>query len=420
MTSHHAFQVTLTSLCDLILMSVEKSTVVASITPRHVARHKALLFSLLALISVAAFSLFWYQHHQAASLPAPDPLARFDIIPVQHGDIEQTISASGKLQLYKYADINATISGQIHQVLVAIGDDVKAGELLLKIEPNLSVAHSDNNQAQLARLRAELAEQTSQLDFAELQFKRQSQLKAQNATREESFEASRAAMGSATARVNAINARIQQTEATIKDEQEMRKHSAVTAPFAGTVVSLAARPGQMVNANQQTSPLMRIADLSKLTVQARVAEIDVPHLHRGMAAYFMTPGYPGKRWSGKIRQVIPVPAEGSGAPGHNTFYNVLFDVNNHDQKLMSGMSAEVSFIIADADDATLLPVSVLGKPDADGLYPLTVVTPDKQLRARKVRIGIQNRQQAQVLSGLAADEKVVIPKQHSQPAKPSV
>jgi macrolide-specific efflux system membrane fusion protein len=394
-------------------MSVEPAKVAESPMSRHVIRHKWLWLSAAAPVILIAGWWLWSMHGHVAESSAPAMPTKAKLIQAQSADIEQTVSAAGKLQLYKYADVNARVSGQVDDILVAIGDDVRAGKLLLRITPNLSATRTDSDQAQLARLRAELAEQKAQLDFAELQFKRQSQLKAENATREETFEASRAAMVSATARVDAINARIRQTEASIREEKEMRKHTEVTAPISGTIVSLSVRPGQVVNAGQQTTALMRIADLSKLTVQARVAEIDVPHLEKGMAAYFTTPGYPGKRWFGKVRQIIPVPAEGSGEQGKETFYNVLFEVANPDRQLMSGMSAQVRFVTAHARNAIVLPADMPGQPDADGLYTLTVIGADGKARPRKVRIGIRNERMVQIVSGLSPGEKVLPVMQNS-------
>jgi len=153
---------------------------------------------------------------------------------------------------------------------------------------------------------------------------------------------------------------------------------------------------------------MRIADLSKMTVQARVAEIDVTRLRRGMTANFTTPGYPGRVWSGKLRQVIPVPADGTGEQGKETFYNVLFEVDNAEQELMSGMSTHVQFIVAQAQDAVLLPIKLLGKPDAEGLYSANVLDGNQQLSPRKLKIGVRNSQQVQVLSGLAAGEQLLV------------
>jgi macrolide-specific efflux system membrane fusion protein len=260
----------------------------------------------------------------------------------------------------------------------------------------------------MARLQADLADQRAQLEFAQLQFKRQTQLKAQNATREEAFESARMSASSASARVDAITAQIRELEATAKIDEEARQKTLVRSPMSGTVVSLAARTGQMVTAAQAAAPLLRIADLSQMTVAARVAESDVTRLRPGMAASFTTPGYPGKHWSGKLRQVIPIPADGTGEQGKQAFYIVLFEVRNQDHELMSGMSAQVQFVVAQARDALLLPANCLGAPDEDGLYTVNVLDAGRHVSARKVKLGLRNLQQAQILSGLAAGDKVLV------------
>ena len=339
--------------------------------------------------------------------PLPAPVA-FNTITIQRGDVEQAVHAAGKLQLHKYTDVIAQVSGQINNVLVSVGEEVKVGKMLLEITPIVPPARIESNRAQLARLQAELADQRAQLEFAELQFKRQTQLKAEHATREESFESSRMSMHSAAARVDAINAQIRQIESTMKEDEEVLRHTQLLAPISGTVVSLSARPGQMVGPGQQTSGLLRIADLSKLMVQARVAEIDVPLLNKGMTAYFTTPGYPGKSWSGKLRQVIPIPADGSGEQGKQTFYNVLFEVDNPKQQLMSGMSTQVSFVLAHVRNVVTVPVALLDKPDDKGRYSVHVLDAHQQPSLRKINIGIRNQKLAQVLSGLQLGEQVIV------------
>lgn len=350
---------------------------------------------------------------QAPTVPTAPPLAqatqvKLDTVTVQRGDLQQTVDAIGKLQFHRFADVNAQVAGQIKNVLFAIGDAVQEGKLVLEVSPAVRTNQVESNRAQMARLQAELADQQAQTDFAELQFKRQTQLKAQNATRDESVESSRMNLSSARARVDAINAQIQQLEATLKFDEENSRHNQVLAPLSGTVVALNARPGQTVSVGQAGLPLMRIADLSQMTVQARVAEVDVTRLKRGMTANFQTPGYPGRTWSGKLRQVIPVPADGTGEQGKQTFYNVLFEVDNPEQELMSGMSTQVQFIVDQAKDAVLLPVNLLGKRDAAGMYQVNVVNPERRIVARKVKIGLRTAQQAQVLSGLEAGEQVLV------------
>ena len=340
--------------------------------------------------------------------PAPAAPVKLDTVTVHRGDIQQTVDAAGKLQLHKWADSYAQVAGQVKEVLVAIGDTVKADQLLLEIAPTEQATKVESNRAQMARLQADLADQRGQLDFAQLQFKRQTQLKAQNATREEAFESARMNASSANARVDAITAQIHELEARLKIDEEARQQTHVKAPISGTVVSMAVRTGQMVATAQPAAPLLRIADLSEMTVAARVAEDDVTRLRPGMAASFTTPGYPGKRWSGKLRQVIPVPADGTGEQGKQAFYIVLFEVKNPDHELMSGMSAQVQFSVAQARDALLLPVNGLGAADEDGLYKVNVVDAGQHLSARKVQVGLRSSQQAQILSGLAAGDKVLV------------
>jgi macrolide-specific efflux system membrane fusion protein len=358
------------------------------------------------LLAAAALVLALHADIAFAQVSVPSP-PKLETVTAQRGDLQQIVNATGKLQFRRYADVNVQVAGQIKDVLVAVGDAVKDGQLLMEISPAVRAQQVESSRAQMARLRAELADQQAQTDFAESQFKRQTQLKAQNATREESFESSRMNLSSARARMDSINAQIRQLEATLKADEESSLHKQVLAPLSGTVVALNARAGQTVSVGQAGAPLMRIADLSQMTVQARVAEVDVTRLKRGMTANFQTPGYPGRTWSGKLRQVIPVPAEGTGEQGKQTFYNVLFEVDNPEQELMSGMTTQVQFIVAQAKDAVLLPADLLGQRDAAGMYLLNVVDRDQRIVARKVKIGLRAGQQVQVLSGLAAGEQVL-------------
>jgi len=178
------------------------------------------------------------------------------------------------------------------------------------------------------------------------------------------------------------------------------------APVSGTVVALSARVGQTLAANQDV--LMRIADLTRMSVQARVAEEDVTRLRKGMLAYFTTPGYPGKQWLGKLRQIMLLPADDSGKQGKKAYYTVVFDVSNPSRELMSGMTADVYFVLARAEHAVTIPASLVGKTDSKGMQTLQVLAPDGKLQTRTVRIGIHNAERAQVLSGLSAGEQLVL------------
>jgi macrolide-specific efflux system membrane fusion protein len=401
-------------------MAVDQQDTTSSLTDRaYCASSRGVAAALLSLAAVLGANPVSAQAGKPASPAAPAAPIRLDTVTAHRGDIQQTVDASGKLQLHKWADTYAQIGGQVKDVLVAIGDTVQADQALLEITPTQQPAKVESNRAQMARLQAELTDQRAQLDFAQLQFKRQSQLKAQNATREEAFESARMNASSASARVDSITAQIRELEATLKIDEEARQKTLVRSPISGTVVLVSARTGQMLTAAQAAAPLLRIADLSEMTVAARVAENDVTRLRPGMAASFTTPGYPGKRWSGKLRQVIPIPADGTGEQGKQAFYIVLFEVKNKDHELMSGMSVQVQFLVAQARDALLLPANCLGEPDEDGLYNVNVLDAGQRVSARKVKVGLHNSQQAQILSGLAADDRVLVGPVPNVPAAPA-
>jgi macrolide-specific efflux system membrane fusion protein len=371
-----------------------------------VRRYRTLAISagVLLILTIALAAILFIKTRPK---PVPVPVIKPETAMAIHGSIEKTVLAQGKLQLQKYVDVAAQISGQISDVDAAIGDNVKSGKNLVEITPAVQPGRAENNRAQLAQLKAELAGQKAQAEFAQLQFQRQTQLKEANATREDTFESSRMAMFSASAKVDAINAQIEQMEATMRQDDAMRSLTRVSAPMGGTIVSLSAREGQIVSANRDV--LMRIADLSKMTVQALVSEEDVTRLEPGMIAYFTTPGFPGKRWSGKLRQIVPLPAEGTGQQGKRTYYTVLFDVANTGRELMSGMSADIWFVLEQSDNALQVPAAALpARGDADGNYQVEVMGADGKLSTRTIKIGIRTTDSVQVLSGLNEGERVVL------------
>ncbi|WDZ95006.1 efflux RND transporter periplasmic adaptor subunit [Herbaspirillum sp. WKF16] len=382
----------------------------------HTASRKAALAGGALLAALVAGGVAFWQTRPAT--PPPKPVAlKLETVKVETADIEQVVNATGNVVAQNYVDVGAKVAGQIADVDVAIGETVKAGKLLVTISPAVQNGRIENNRAQLARLKAELAGQNAQLDFAQLQFQRQTQLKAENATREESYESSRMNMYAAAARVDATNAQIQQTEAGIRDDEAIQKQNRIEAPVGGTIVTMNARPGQMVGASQEA--LMRIADLSRMTVQVPVAEEDVTRLQKGMTAYFTTPGYPGKRWSGKLRQIMLLPTDDSGRHGKKAFYTVLFDVANPSRELMSGMTADVYFVLARVEHALTIPLSLVTKPGLDGTQGVKVVAEGGKLEARRIKIGIRDGERAQVLSGLKAGEQVLLPANPPAPAAPA-
>ena len=382
----------------------------------------------------------WYG--RSAFLGEHDPATQYQFSAVQRGDIEDVVTATGTLQPRDYVDVGAQVSGQLRKIHVEVGHTVEAGQLLAEIDPTVYRARVDASRAQLKNLRAQLQDREAQLTLAQIQLRRQRALMAEDATTKESLQTAEASAKSAEAQLEAVRAQIEQIESTLRGDEASLQYARILSPMAGTVVSITARQGQTLNTNQQAPVVMRIADLSTMTVQTQVSEADVSRLKLGMEAYFTTLGGSGKRWQGKLEKIEPTPT----VTNNVVLYNALFDVLNPDGLLMTQMTAQVFFIVSQARDVLLVPMAALsqGAPRAPQPSPSaapanangagrgmgagagqgrsggvaaagtgprqgTVKVADERggVQERKVELGVANRVQAQVLSGLAEGERVV-------------
>jgi macrolide-specific efflux system membrane fusion protein len=271
------------------------------------------------------------------------------------GNLEDTVTATGTLQPKEFVDVGTQVSGQLKKLLVDIGAVVKAGQLLAEIDPSVYQAKVDGDRAQLLNQQAQLADKQAQFALAELQLKRQQNMMREDATTADALQSAEATRKSAAAQQDALKAQMQQTESTLRGDEANLGYTKIYAPIAGTVVSQAAKQGQTLNANQQAPIVMRIANLSTMTVQAQVSEADVPKLRIGMDVYFTTLGGDNRRFYGKLRQIPPTPT----VVNNVVLYDALFEVANPDQVLMTQMTAQVFFVAASARNAVLVPLTAL-------------------------------------------------------------
>jgi len=381
-------------------------------------RRRAVAAVLVSLCAAAGAGLLWGRG---------EPMD-VDSVPVARGTIESSVSALGVLQPRHYVDVGAQVSGQILRLHVQPGDVVKRGQLLVEIDPSVQRATVDAGRASLAGLRAQRDDQQAQHVLAQQQHARQRQMAADGATRDEDVQAAQAALASAGARVRQLEAQIAQTQATLKADEARLGYTSIYAPMAGTVVSVEAREGQTLNATYQTPNVLRIADLSSMTVWSEVSEADVRRIKTGMPVYFTTLGESQRRWQGHVRQLLPAPpvpesktgsdssAKPSAAASKVVVYTALFDVDNADGELMPQMTAKVAFVEYAEKDALSVPLAALvpvaGSSDR---FTARVLRPDGKVEVRQLRVGVRNRLAAQVLEGAQAGDRIVIAARASKP-----
>lgn len=274
------------------------------------------------------------------------------------GALESTITALGKIQPKNYVDVGAQVSGQLRKVHVEVGNRVNAGDLLAEIDPTILQARVDAARAQLRELEANRAQQLAELTLARSRNQRNERLLAADAISRDEAEAARAALDVAKARLRALGAQIDRLSSTLKADEANLNFTRIYAPIAGTVVSFSALEGQTLNANQTTPTILRIADLTIMTVSADVSEADVTRLKAGMPAYFNTLGNQERRWQTQVRQVLPQP----DVVNDVVLYKALLDVENREQELLPEMTAQIFFVLGRAEDVVIVPVAALIDP----------------------------------------------------------
>ena len=365
----------------------------------------------LSAAALVAAALVWTR------TSAKDPAQDLSTAAVVRGDIEDAVSALGFLQPQEFVDVGTQVSGQLKRLRVAVGDSVAKGAVLAEIDTAVLMAKVEAGQATLQSLAAQIDEKQAQLALATRQQQRNATLFAQDIVSRDALETSQAATRVTAAQVASLKAQRLQTGAALRIDQTNLGYANIHAPMAGTVVALNARQGQTLNASQQAPILMRLARLDTMTVVTQVSEADVVRLKAGTEVYFNTLGQPDRRWTGSVRQVMPTP----DTVNNVVLYNVLFDVANADRQLMTQMSAQVFFVLAQAKAALLVPVAALDAVrtvhDVNGVSEAKVgatqtarvrVLKDGRIEERKVVVGVMTRLSAQVVSGLVEGEQVVL------------
>lgn len=306
----------------------------------------------LAVLAVGIVG-YWGLSRLLGAGPEPEYLTAT----VVRGAVENTIGSLGALEPRDYVDVGTQVSGQLDQLLVDIGDQVEQGQFLAEIDPAVYESRVRSSRASLANLRAQLTLQEAEQVLAERRLERNRNLYREKAVSEDVLLASETDVITNTARIEALKAQIDSAEATLDGDLTSLGYTKIYAPMSGTVVDASAIQGQTINASQTAPTIVRIANLDVMTVRAEVSEADVVRIQTGMPVYFTTLGMPDRRWRGAVRKVLPTPQ----IVNNVVLYNVLIDVDNPDGALMTSMTAQVFFVLAEAQQTLIVPASAVSE-----------------------------------------------------------
>lgn len=371
------------------------------------------IFALLVLLLALGFGGYRYYTGRAESKAQ----ARITVETVKKGDIEEVVTAQGKLEPKEYVDVGVQVSGQIKKIYPALGDTVKAGDLIAEIDPRVYEAKVEADNAHIKTLEAQLAQQQAQVRLAQQQFDRVKKLVDTHAVSEDAFDSAETALKVAKAQKDALDAQIEEQKSNLEGDKANLSYTKIYAPMDGTVVIADAKTGQTLNATQATPRVVQLANLDTMTVRAQVAEADVMRVKTGGSVYFTTLGAQDRKWTGKVRQVLPTPE----VINEVVLYNVLVDVDNKDRQLMTGMSTQMFFVMGRATGVPLVPVAALGRhlakqDDVNGAaYVVHLAAGGGRGEQKIIRIGLMNRSVAEVKEGLEEGDRVSIEVPESSP-----
>jgi len=322
---------------------------------------------------------------------------------VERGDIESTVVAAGILQPVNYVDVGAQTSGKLKSLKVKRGDRVVVDQLLAEIDPVLADTALTAANATLENMTSQRALKQAQLALTKVLRDRNEELYTDTVISKNDRDVTRTNFDVASADVAALSAQMKQASAAVDTAKANLGYTKITAPMAGEVVSISMLEGQTLNANQQAPNILRIADLSTMTVWAQVSEADIVRVKVGQDVYFTVLGQP-RRWNGKIRQILPSPE----IINNVVFYDALFDIPNPERELNIQMTAQVFIVLAQAKGALLIPAAAIGNAAEGTATNVQVLKADGAVERRAIKIGIKSEISAEVTEGLKEKEQVVI------------
>jgi HlyD family secretion protein len=228
-------------------------------------------------------------------------------------DIVEIITANGKIQPETEVIISPDVSGEIVDLVVKEGDEVRKGQYLLKIKPEAYIMARNRAEAALNNAKARLKQAEAQLELASLDYKRTSQLYNENALSEAEFEQSQTSYNTALAEKEAAEFSVESARASLNEAEESLEKTSISAPMAGTISRLSVELGERVVGTSMMSgtELLRIADLNVMEVEVEVNENDIVRVANNDTALIEVDAYPDSRFEGVVSE-IPVSANTTG------------------------------------------------------------------------------------------------------------
>ncbi len=307
---------------------------------------------------------------------------------ITRGNVESTISTTGTLGAVNTVQVGTQISGQVSGLYADFNDRVKKGQLLARLDPTLLQQSVQQAQADVERSSAEVRQREYAMGQATALYQIQGITETEYRTGEYDLAVSRANLKSA--------------ESGLERARQNLQYTSVHSPVDGVVIERTVSVGQTVAASLSAPQLFLIAeDLSHMEILASVDESDIGQIKEGQSVRFTVQAYANRTFAGTVRQVRMQSETTEGVVN----YTVVIAVANPDAALLPGMTATVSFELAQAIDVLRVPnaalrfrptdamLAAVPQPAGDSTPPATETT-DATVRVRLASTGATGGAQA--------------------------
>lgn len=373
--------------------------------------------------------------------------------------IIETVAANGKVQPEIEVKISPDVSGEIIELPVKEGQEVKKGDLLIRINPDIYLSAVDrmnaalnSSRANLANAKARLSQVKAQFISAEASFNRNKSLFDQQAISPAEFESATANYEVAKAEIEAslqtvegAEYNIRSAEAGLKEASDNLLRTTIYAPVSGTISKLSVEKGERVVGTSQMAgtELMRIADLNEMEITVDVNENDIVRLSLNDTAKIEVDAYHGRKFSGVVTEIAnSANTMGLSADQVTNFVvkirilkDSYKDLQNKIQQNLSpfrpGMSATVDIQTQTEQNVLSVPVQAVTtredsvettdktkenkdfisnkkeKEKASSVNEIVFIYKDGRAYIQKVKTGIQDDAYIQILDGLKTGEEII-------------
>ena len=270
--------------------------------------------------------------------------------------IIEAVEASGTVNPVNTVDIGSQVSGMIKEIYVDYNSKVTKGQLLAQIDPSLFQAQVDKARGDLEAARSNKAKVEAMLAYDKKNYERYKRLYEKNYVAKSDLDLAEATYKSDLAQIAAAQGTINQAQATLNNNLTNLKYTRIVSPVDGIVVSRAVDVGQTVAASFQTPTLFQVAqDLTNMQIEVNVSEADIGKIQKGQEVEYTLDGYADSVFHGEVQEVRIAPTTVSNV----VTYTVIVDVDNKDQKMIPGMTANVSIITDKSENVLCVPTDAL-------------------------------------------------------------